>query len=292
MRQVQIVLPQQPQRCAVMTPVFIRVIPAEVKRYGAAAAVVAAHIRYRCASNNCIEHDGCRWWRVSYCDMGLEVGLSPKEVRTALRALGEIVVANHFPPLTDQSRAYRVITPETGSDMPEAQTGTWDDLPEAQTGTTPCPSGQPPVPQRASAPLSRELREEREARARQSTNRNDHPVPDPANAPKKFNRLKTDSQALGDLLTDPRLRSVTRKRPSKPQPQSELYNSRAQAAIDAARGNLDRATQQAHQKPSQEKAYPVCACGREILDNTARACDRCTPVINGPKQPNGNTETA
>jgi hypothetical protein len=34
-----------------------------------------------------------------------------------------------------------------------------------------------------------------------------------------------------------------------------------------------------------------CACGREILDN-ADACDRCQPIVNGPEQPNGNTENA
>jgi hypothetical protein len=35
-----------------------------------------------------------------------------------------------------------------------------------------------------------------------------------------------------------------------------------------------------------------CACGRPILNDTEPACDRCTPIVNGPQRHNGNTETA
>ena len=51
-----------------MRPPFIRVIPAEAERYGAAAAIVLAHIRYRGKSDGpgrVCDEDGTRWWRVS-----------------------------------------------------------------------------------------------------------------------------------------------------------------------------------------------------------------------------------
>jgi hypothetical protein len=81
-----------------------------------------------------------------------------------------------------------------------------------------------------------------------------------------------------------------------------MLSPRAQAAIDAARANLNRATRQAaaDQKTSQEDSDPVCICGREIPDGAA-ACERCTPVINGHQphpngafrlKPDGDTGTA
>jgi hypothetical protein len=103
-----------------MRPPFIRTLPDEVERYGAPAALVLAHIRYRCDSDgpDRFEVDGVRWWRVSHVDLGSEVGLSRQTVRTALRALNQVVSANTFPRWNaeartiDQTRAYRVVTCE------------------------------------------------------------------------------------------------------------------------------------------------------------------------------------
>jgi hypothetical protein len=101
-------------------PPFVRVLPDEVLRYGAPAAIVLAHIRYRCESEgeDRFTVDGLRFWRVSHVDLGSEVGLSRQSVRTALSALIGIVSAKTFPQwdadarTVDQTRAYSVLTSE------------------------------------------------------------------------------------------------------------------------------------------------------------------------------------
>jgi hypothetical protein len=106
-------------QCAVKPP-FVRVVPDEVERFGAPAAIVLAHIRYRCESDgpDRFEVDGLRWWRVSTVDLGSEIGLSRQTVRTALRTLNQVVSANAFTRwdadarTIDQTRAYRVLTCE------------------------------------------------------------------------------------------------------------------------------------------------------------------------------------
>jgi hypothetical protein len=106
-------------QCA-MKPPFVKVVPDEVERFGAPAAIVLAHIRYRCESDgpDRFEIDGVRWWRVSTVDLGSEVGLSRQTVRTALLALSQVVSANAFTRwdadarTIDQTRAYRVLTCE------------------------------------------------------------------------------------------------------------------------------------------------------------------------------------
>lgn len=138
----------------VTCPAFIAVLPAEVGRYGAAASIVLAHIRYRTgtAGADRIEHDGYRWWRVTLGRLAEETGLTVKGVRTALGALDGVVLANHFPPLKDQSRAYRVapsgdaltsqLPDRAAPDLPVARAGT----PDAPTGTDRAPTGTPPCP--------------------------------------------------------------------------------------------------------------------------------------------------
>lgn len=132
-------------------PDFVQVVPTEVEQYGPAAAIVLAHIRYRCnpdaPDGKCrLDINGGRWWRVSLSDLAHEVGMSQKQIRTALRAISDVVVANHFPPFEDQTLAYRAC----GPDQPVAPQGT----------VPPCPTGHGTVPQRASAPLSKTTREQ------------------------------------------------------------------------------------------------------------------------------------
>lgn len=90
-------------------PPFFKVVPEEVERYGPAAAIVLAHIRYRCESDGPGRSviDGERWWRVSVADLAAEVGLSVQPVRTALKALAGTVVAKRFSS-DDTTKAYRL----------------------------------------------------------------------------------------------------------------------------------------------------------------------------------------
>ncbi|SKD92106.1 Uncharacterised protein [Mycobacteroides abscessus subsp. abscessus] len=142
-----------------MMPPFVRVVPHEVAKYGAAAALVLAHVRWRCETDGPgrMVVDAHRWWRVSHRNLGREVGLSQKSVKTAIAALGDALSAKHFPPLEDQSRAYRVADDSeslTGQKSIQARS----DLPEAQTGQHPSHLGSVPSlngpgtePERASA---------------------------------------------------------------------------------------------------------------------------------------------
>lgn len=150
---------------------FIRVVPEEVEQHGPAAAIVLAHIRFRCASDGPgrIERDGHRWWRVSYEDLGREIGLSAKAVRGAVRTLRGAVSAKHFPPLSNQSRAFRLAasaepstsqkTERADADQPEDREG----RPSAPAGISKCPTGQLHLPHRASALLTGEVEEGGEA---------------------------------------------------------------------------------------------------------------------------------
>jgi hypothetical protein len=101
-------------------PPFTRVIPAETERYGPAAAIVLAHIRFRCGSDGPgrYECEGSRWWRVSYGDLGREIGLSASQVERAMGKLANSVVVEHHPPLEDQTRSYR-----PACDLPESDIG-------------------------------------------------------------------------------------------------------------------------------------------------------------------------
>jgi hypothetical protein len=101
-------------------PQFIRVLPDEVALHGPHAAIVLAHIRFRCQADGPgrVQADGVWWWRVSLVDMAEETGLSVRGVRTALKTLGDAVAAKHFKPLSNQSRAYRVTAHQNGADLP------------------------------------------------------------------------------------------------------------------------------------------------------------------------------
>lgn len=104
-----------------MRPEFTRVLPDETERYGPAAAIVLAHIRFRCESDGPgrYERAGFRWWRTSHTSLGEEVGLSRKQVLAAVEklALANSLVVEHHPPLEDQSRSYR-----PACDLPESET--------------------------------------------------------------------------------------------------------------------------------------------------------------------------
>lgn len=95
-------------------PPFIRVVPGEVERHGLAAAVVLAHIRFRCETDGppglvYVEIDGSRWWLVSRRELGHEVGLSADAVKRALAKLGSVVAsANNPDDYEDRKLAYRV----------------------------------------------------------------------------------------------------------------------------------------------------------------------------------------
>ncbi|TDO15005.1 hypothetical protein EV580_3145 [Mycobacterium sp. BK086] len=108
-----------------------------------------AHIRYRCSTDGPgrVARDGQRWWRTSQSGIACEVGLSVKGVRTALRTLGEAVAAKHFPPLTDQSLAYRPAYTDNSTDLPVADTGEVSnraDLPLAEIGVSVAATGEVP----------------------------------------------------------------------------------------------------------------------------------------------------
>lgn len=153
-----------------MRPPFIRVLPDEAERYGPAAAIVLAHIRFRCESEGPgrIDRDGLRWWRVSRHNLGREVGLSVKVVRKALDGLSGVVAAKHFAPLSDQSLAYRPVVDDdalncqkprrASAHQPEAPQGT----DRAPMGISKSPAGHGTEPHRASALPIRELEEEQE----------------------------------------------------------------------------------------------------------------------------------
>jgi hypothetical protein len=65
----------------------------------------------------------------------------------------------------------------------------------------------------------------------------------------QYSRPKTDSKALGDLLIDPRARSPKQRPPPQLEPEpSSGFTAKQQAAIEAARANLDRAQLQARQE--------------------------------------------
>lgn len=137
-----------------MRPPFIRVLPPDVERYGPHAAILLAHIRFRCKSDGPgrFTAEGARWWRVSQVDMADETGLSVQGVKTALKALGNVVLARHFKPLSNQSRAYRVTTANTDAELPEFDFNQWTDLPEveinhSQIEINHCSNGNQPLQQ-------------------------------------------------------------------------------------------------------------------------------------------------
>jgi len=107
-------------------PEFIRVVPGEVERYGANAALVLAHIRFRCESDGPgrVIVDGVRHWRVSYAGLGSEVGLTARECRRAIEdRLGDALTAKHLAPLNNWSRAYALTSQVplgSARDQPEA----------------------------------------------------------------------------------------------------------------------------------------------------------------------------
>ena len=149
-------------------PEFVMVRPVEVVAYGAVAAIVLAHIRWRCEEPGVgrIEADGHRWWRVAREVLGAELGLSVKAVRGALEVLGGVVVAKRLPPLNDKSLAYRV----TGYAQPltsQKPAGALRDQPKALGGVPCAPEGRPESPQGqlekppgAHAPIYKTLRQE------------------------------------------------------------------------------------------------------------------------------------
>lgn len=152
-------------------PEFIRTIPEEVEQYGPAAALVLAHIRFRCASDGPgrVVRDGHRWWHISHQDLGQEVGMSAKAVRGALKALRATISATHYPPLSNQSRHYRVVegsesvtcqkTDRADADQPVDRTG----IPDAPEGNSSRPNGHLQMPHRASVLLTGEVKKEGEA---------------------------------------------------------------------------------------------------------------------------------
>jgi hypothetical protein len=91
-------------------PKGIWVDPDEAELYGGNAAIVMAHIRYRCGANGAgrITIGGDRWWRVSVSDLSREVGLSIQAVRTALKTLANMGVGESIPGTDDTTKAYRV----------------------------------------------------------------------------------------------------------------------------------------------------------------------------------------
>lgn len=154
-----------------MSRVFIRVVPDEVEQYGAAAAIVLAHIRFRCESGGAdrIEANGVRWWLVSRHKIGREVGLSTKAIKCALERLGDRILAKPVPGNAGRTLAYRVNDAPTcektsgalASDVPtcEKTSGAFVGGQEAQKGFSRGPKGLLHEPSGAFAPLYKELEE-------------------------------------------------------------------------------------------------------------------------------------
>lgn len=125
-----------------MTP-FVKVRPEEVAQYGATGALVLAHIRYRCESDGPgrLVHDGHRWWRVSHGDLGREIGLTPRSVRTALHRLGAAVPAKQLPPMEDQTLAFRAV-PEGDALSCQSSERSRSELPVVKTVAVPRQNGR------------------------------------------------------------------------------------------------------------------------------------------------------
>ncbi|WP_236975245.1 MULTISPECIES: hypothetical protein [Mycobacterium] len=124
-------------------------MPDEVERYGAAAALVLAHIRYRCESNGPgrVTVAGVRWWRVSYSEFGSEVGLSGSAIRRALERLANSIEVAEHPPREDRRRSYKIASDQTEyeSDKPASchNTNPADHVPNSYDGLS--KSTHPPV---------------------------------------------------------------------------------------------------------------------------------------------------
>ena len=128
-------------------PAFIAVVPAEVARFGAPASIVLALVRYRTGSDgpNRIERGDTRWWRATHRELARTTGLSLKAVRTALHALDGIVLANHFPPLSDQTLAY-CISESYNWLASQSPLRAFADQPVAATGEASAGNGEVPRP--------------------------------------------------------------------------------------------------------------------------------------------------
>lgn len=98
-------------------PTFIRVVPDEIEQHGAAAAILLAHIRFRCQTDGpdrIVREDG-RWWQVARRVMGQEVGLTARAVGIALERLGDRVSAKYLAGEGGQPWAYQVTEAESSS---------------------------------------------------------------------------------------------------------------------------------------------------------------------------------
>jgi hypothetical protein len=161
-------------------PQFIATIPAEIGRHGPGGAVLVAHIAFRCTTprQDRIEDETGRWWRVSYRDLGREVEMSPSTVRRAMEKLiaDGAVEAKHFPPLEDQTLAYRANNRRTDDDTRPTDNGQGADLPEyefvpavSSQNTNSAPTVSDSAPPRVESDIcttSQEGEEGGEARAR------------------------------------------------------------------------------------------------------------------------------
>ena len=89
---------------------FVRVVPAEIERYGFAGATFVAHIRYRCATDGPgrFVADGVRWWRVPLAELAAELHVSKDVAQRTIKRLGNAVTAKHFGDPEDRTRAYHV----------------------------------------------------------------------------------------------------------------------------------------------------------------------------------------
>ena len=144
---------------------FIRVIPDEVRRFGPAAAIVLAHIRFRCESDgpDRVVHEGARWWQVSRRDIGTETGLSSRAIGIALEKLGEHVAAKYLAAEGGRPRAYRVKDDAASRDT-FTQGGTTSrntfTAPPYVNVTTPLRKRHDPPTKTYSSPISSEVEEE------------------------------------------------------------------------------------------------------------------------------------
>lgn len=145
-------------------PEFIRTIPAEVEQYGPAAAIVLAHIRFRCQTEgpDRIIHEGSRWWQVTRRVMGEEAGLTPRAVGIALEKLGERVSAKYLADEGGQPWFYRVNEAATSSNtfsVGGATTSNTFSLGGSENVGTPLRKRAHPPTQTQSSPIYKELEE-------------------------------------------------------------------------------------------------------------------------------------
>jgi hypothetical protein len=176
-----------------ITPEFNKSIPAEVRMYGANAALVLALVRYATAlaseHNGRLLIDGEMWWRGSHTEIGEATGLTVDQVQRAVHKLesaGALPLLSRSFGDSDQSKAYRV------PDQPVREIA---EVPTSQYAKSRNTSAKSRTPEREIADCSsnRRTKEEGEEARRAVQSPLLHVVADSRNAPTPQNSLSENN---------------------------------------------------------------------------------------------------